>query len=151
MTHSESVTLREITVETYGPILKLEVSDEQKRFVASNAVSIAQAYFEERAWFRGIYAGDTPIGFAMLDVDPAKPEYYLWRFMIDHRYQGRGYGYAAMKLLIEHVRTLPNAKEFITSVVQAEGGPQGFYEKLGFYLTGEYYDDGEAVMRLELG
>jgi len=35
----------------------------------------------------------------------------------------------------------------LTSVVQTKGGPQGFYESLGFKLTGEY-DDGDADMRL---
>jgi diamine N-acetyltransferase len=43
------VTLREITGETLGRVLELEVSDEQQRFVASNAVSIAQAHFSEHA------------------------------------------------------------------------------------------------------
>jgi diamine N-acetyltransferase len=51
--------------------------------------------------------------------------------------------------LIDHVRTLPNATAFLTSVVQGDGGPQAFYERLGFRLTGEI-DDGEAVMRLAL-
>jgi diamine N-acetyltransferase len=53
------VTLREITHETLGAILKLKVAPSQESFVASNAVSIAQAHFQpETAWFRGIYAGD---------------------------------------------------------------------------------------------
>jgi diamine N-acetyltransferase len=82
----------------------------------------------------------------MLQDQPEKPEYYLWRFMIDARYQGMGFGLQAMALLIEHVRGRPNATELLTSVFQAEGGPQEFYEKLGFELTGEY-EEGEAMMR----
>jgi len=69
--------------------------------------------------------------------------------MIDNHYQKMGFGFKAMQLLIEHVKTRPNATEFLTSVVQKEGGPQGFYEKLGFKLTGEY-EDGEAMMSLKL-
>ena len=63
--------------------------------------------FEPKAWFRAVVADDVPVGFVMLSVDEAAPEYYLWRFMIDERYQGRGYGRAAIGLLIDHVRTLP--------------------------------------------
>jgi diamine N-acetyltransferase len=143
------VTLREITAETVRIICDLSVRDDQRKFVAPNAVSIAQAYFSEHAWFRAVYAGDTPVGFVMLEDQPQKPEYYLWRFMIDQRFQGRGLGRRAIALLVPYVMTRPNATELLTSVVQAEGGPQGFYEKLGFRLTGEY-EEGEALMKLVL-
>ncbi|MCP4584139.1 MAG: GNAT family N-acetyltransferase [candidate division Zixibacteria bacterium] len=143
------VTLQEINEKTVRSICNLSVTDNQKQFVAPNAVSISEAYFSKVAWFRAIYADDDPVGFVMLYDDSEKPEYYLWRFMIDARYQGKGYGYRAMELMIEHVKSRPNATEFTTSVVQADGGPQPFYEKLGFKLTGEY-DDGEAMMRLVL-
>ncbi len=141
------VTLREITKDTVYPILKLAVDDSQKGFVAPNSVSIAEAYFDEAAWFRGVYAEDTAVGFVMLADLPEKPEYYLWRFMIDAQYQGHGFGRQAIELLIEHVKTRPNATELLLGVIQEEGGPQEFYEKLGFQLTGEY-DDGEAIMKL---
>jgi diamine N-acetyltransferase len=143
------VSLKEITADTVRPICDLSVREEQRQFVAPNAVSIAQAYFSEHAWFRAIYADDTPVGFLMLYDDTEKPEYYLWRFMIDARYQGMGFGRRALELLIEHVRARPNAKELFTSVHQAEGGPQGFYESTGFKLTGDM-EEGEAVLRLEL-
>ncbi len=143
------VTLREITEETVRSICDLSVHEHQRGFVAPNGTSIAQAHFSQHAWFRGVYADATPVGFVMLWDEPDKPEYYLWRFMIDARYQGMKLGSRAMELVIAHVRTRPGAVEFLTSVVQADGGPQGFYESLGFELTGEF-DEGEAVMRLRL-
>jgi hypothetical protein len=54
-----------------------------------------------------------------------------------------------MKLLIEYVRTRPNAVELLTSYVPAKGGPQPFYKRLGFEETGDVVDD-EHVMRLQL-
>ena len=69
--------------------------------------------------------------------------------MIDARYQGSNYGRRAMKLLIEHVKTKPNNGEFFTSVVPGDRCPQGFYENLGFQLTGEWHE-GETMMRLVL-
>jgi hypothetical protein len=88
MNGSHAISLREIDASSCRAICKLDVADRQRGFVAPNAVSIAEAYFEKQAWFRGIYADDTPVGFAMLSVDEVEAEYYLWRFMLDHRYQG---------------------------------------------------------------
>ena len=82
-----TVHFREVTRDNLREVLHLKVAPEQERFVASNAVSIAQAYFyRDQAWFRALYAGDTPVGFLMLDDEPAKPRYTLWRFMIDTRH-----------------------------------------------------------------
>lgn len=148
-TSENRVTLREITQETVRAICDLSVRDDQRQFVAPNAVSLAQAHFSEVAWFRAVYADETPVGFVMLAEDAQKPEYYLWRFMIDSRYQGLHFGRRAIELVIERVRTLPGAAELLTSVVQADGGPQPFYEGLGFRLTGAM-EEGEAVMRLPL-
>ena len=144
------IELREITKENLREIFRLKVAPEQERFVAPNAVSLAQAYFDrDIAWFRGIYAGDTPVGFVMLHDEPAARKYYLWRFMVDHRYQGRGYGARALTQIIEYVRGRPGAHEMFTSVVPGDGCPGAFYEKLGFAYTGEI-DEGERVMRLAL-
>ena len=144
-----AVSLREITAETVRQVCMLEVSESQRVFVAPNAISIAQAYFEPRAWFRAVYAGEEPVGFAMLEVDLVKHSYYLWRFMIDHRYQGRGFGKQALALVIEHVRTLPEATALELSYHAGPGEPAPFYARLGFEETGRI-EEGERVMRLAL-
>ena len=141
------VSLREITGETLRPILGLAVSSEQEEFVAPNAMSIAEGCYADDAWIRGIYAGDTAVGFVMCSFKPDKPQYYLWRYMIDHRYQGMGFGFRAMELVIEVVRKQPNADSMILSYVREDGGPRDFYARLGFVDTGEERD-GEWVMRL---
>jgi diamine N-acetyltransferase len=144
------VSLREVTSETLRDVLRLKVAPEQERFVAPNSVSIAQAYFHrDNAWFRAIYAGDTPVGFVMVEDLPDKASYHLWRFMIDARYQGLGFGRRALELLMEHVRTRPGATHLSLSCVPAEDGPGAFYERLGFAYTGEE-EDGERVMRRPL-
>ena len=78
-----TVSLREITQETVNSILNLRVAKGQEQFVASNAVSIAEAHFSAEAWFRAIYADETPVGFLMLSDQPDKGEYFLWHFMVD--------------------------------------------------------------------
>ena len=141
--------LQEITADTVRSICDLEVHETQKEFVAPNAVSIAQAYFCEEAWFRAICYGDTPVGFVMIYEEAAKPEYYLWRFMIDKSFQGRGFGKAAMQLIIEHLRQRENASGLSLSCDPGESGPEKFYRKLGFVPTGEYMGN-EMVMKLSL-
>jgi diamine N-acetyltransferase len=142
------VTLCEITKDTVREIMRLDVTDPQQVYVARNSVSIAQAHFEPRAWFRAIYAGEEPVGFVMAYEDPDKPEYFLWRLMIDHNHQGKGYGRAALEQVIERIKGLPNATRLITSYVPGEGSPGDFYHPMGFTDTGEE-EDGELVTALE--
>ena len=145
-----TVTLREIIKDNLIDILRLNVAPHQEHFVASNAASLAQAHFEpEIPWFRAIYAGDVPVGFLMLEYDREDETYNLWRFMIDARYQGRGYGQKALELLFAHVKTLPRADALYTSCASAEGGPCPFYEKMGFGYTGDE-EGGELWMRRAL-
>lgn len=143
------VSLREVTADTVRTICRLEVSEEQKNFVASNAVSIAQAYFEPKAWFRAIYADETPVGFMMLYDDPDEPEYFLWRYMIDRRFQKMGFGRRGLDLLVEYVRNRPAAHELRVSCHPGEDGPEPFYRKYGFALTGRMLEE-EAEMKMEI-
>jgi diamine N-acetyltransferase len=148
---NRAVSLRPVTVDTLNAICRLQVTESQRRMVVPNDVSIAEAYFHrEEAWFRGIYAGDEPVGFVMLYDSPAEGVYFLWRLMIDERFQGRGYGRRALELLVDYVRARPNAKELGVSYHKGAGSPEGFYRKLGFVETGEMEGD-EHVARLALG
>jgi len=143
-----AVTLREITRDTVREVMRLDVAEQQKGFVAPNSVSIAQAHFEPKAWFRAIYAGEQPVGFVMVSEDPEGPEYFLWRLMIAGRHQGNGYGRRAMEMVIERVKTLPGATRLVTSYVPGDGSPGGFYHGLGFVDTGEE-EHGELVTVLQ--
>jgi diamine N-acetyltransferase len=149
ITPNSTVSLRKVTAETAREIMRLEVSETQKHFVAPNAVSIAQAYFEPKAWFRAIYADETPVGFLMLYDDPDEPHYFLWRYMIDARYQKLGFGKRAMDLLLEHIRTRPGARVLTLSCHPGEDGPEPFYTHYGFSRTGNWLGD-EAEMRIDL-
>ena len=140
------VTLREITRDNLLDIIRLEVREDQRGFVASNAVSLAQALVHTEAWYRGIYAGDMPVGFVMLELYPDEADYGIWRFMIAAEHQGKGYGAEAVERVVDHVRTLPGAKDVFLSHVDAAGSPGPFYEACGFRYTGEM-NDAERVMR----
>ncbi len=155
---SSRVALVEITKDSLRDCLRLKVAPAQECFVAPNAVSVAQAHFHSEAWFRGIAAGGTAVGFAMLedwsrcpgsapDAWRREPYVGLWRFMIDARWQSMGFGAQAMRLLVDHARGIHGAKSMLLGFIDAPGSPEGFYRRCGFERTGEM-DEDEHVMRL---
>ncbi len=156
VTRDSVVTLREITAETLSPVLELSktLSELQRTHVADNAVSIAEAHFEPHAWFRAIYADETPVGFVMLyigpeDEVPGNPTvWFLWRFMIGGAYQKLGFGRQALQIIFDMVRG-QGGTELLVSCHEGPDGPEGFYRRLGFVPNGKYYD-GELGMVLTL-
>lgn len=137
-----TITLREIDEDNVRAVTRLDVTPSQRAFVAPNAVSLAQCAVATRAWTRAIYAADTLVGYVLLVDDEERCEYFLWRFMIDRRFQGLGFGRAATELIVEYVRGRPGADGLATSYVPMVGGPGEFYHRLGFVDTGNE-DDGE--------
>jgi diamine N-acetyltransferase len=144
------VSLREITAGTVREICALETTETQKGHVAPNAVSIAQASFEPSARFRAIYAGEMPVGFVMWrPVDEATC--YVWRFMIDRRFQGRGYGRSGLLRLLESLAGGGVRCVRLSCVVGGDASPRSFYLKLGFADVDEVAPNGEQWMQLKLG
>lgn len=154
-TPTEPVTLREISDETVIAIVKLSVAESQQGFVATNAVSLAQALFSKAAWYRAIYLSDEPVGFVMLYDEsllappPDEPEVGVWRFMVDERFQRRGVGREALRQVIEHVRAKGVFAKLELSYVPGPGCAEPFYRGLGFQPTGRMEDD-EVVLELLL-
>ena len=154
------VTLEEITDQNREAVLALRLAPGQERFVSSVADSLAEAaeYPHAKPWYRAVFASGEragPVGFVMVswNCEPQPPEiigpWFLWKLLIDERYQGRGYGAAVVRQIAELVRA-EGATELLTSYVPEDGGPAGFYQRLGFVPTGELDDTGEVIVRLRL-
>ena len=117
----KKIHLEKILWDDCEKFTKLKVNKEQKSFVASNTDSLIDAYFAMtedglKVYPLGIYYGKKAIGFIMIAFDCPwatkyynlpKDYYYIWRFMIDKKYQGQGFGKEALKLAIEFVKTFP--------------------------------------------
>jgi diamine N-acetyltransferase len=154
---AEAVTLRAITDHNLPAMLELRVAAAQEGFVDGVARSLGDAaeHPELAPWPRAVYAGERPVGFVMLadGVAEGNPDvpwpFYLWRMLIDCRFQGRGYGRAALDAVVAYLRSRAAARELVTSVVLGDGSPLGFYLKYGFVDTGEMFDH-ERVLRLAL-
>ena len=159
------VRLEKINAKNIWEILKLKVNDEQKEFVAPNDMSIIEAYIaitsNGHAFPFGIFDDDIPVGFLMIgfDVDDsfenppqiAYGNYSIWRFMIDEKYQNKGYGKEAMKLALDFIRTFPcgKAEYCYLSYDPDNTKAKELYSRFGFMENGEK-DDDEVVALLKL-
>jgi diamine N-acetyltransferase len=149
------ITLRPITDENRHAVEALRVSSAQERFVSSVSESLLEAAEEPdgRAICWAVYDGDTPVGFVMISDDVGAPGYipqYLWKLLIDERFQGRGFGRATLDLIVDYFRGRPGVEVMWTSAGQGEGGPIPFYERYGFERTGEIVFDDELLLRLRI-
>ena len=126
------INLREITKANLISIIDLDVNENQKDQVAPNAVSIAQGHYSNSAWFKGIFNNNLAVGFVMLDLVTKKNKCFLWRFMIDKKYQGNGYGKIALTQIIDYVKSFKVFNEIKTSYVPADNSAEGFYKNFGF-------------------
>jgi GNAT superfamily N-acetyltransferase len=153
-----AVTLRKITDDNAESVIALRCTPDQERFVSSVTDSLAEAADTPQGnpWFRAVYADGRPVGFVMLswNVEPQPPEingpWFLWKLLIDHRHQRRGYGQEVVRQVVELVRA-QGATELLTSHVPGDGGPAGFYARLGFVPTGELDPEGEVILRRTVG
>lgn len=149
------IQLREITADTVCQITDLDVHPDQRPYVATNAVSLAEALLAEEAWYRVIYLGSEPVGFVMLydeslrAAPPPTPQVSLWRFMVDARYQRQGIGTMALQQVVEQVRRNATCDALLVSYVPGPGCPESFYLRAGFRHTGQV-EDGEVVLKLDL-
>ncbi|MBQ6146802.1 MAG: GNAT family N-acetyltransferase [Clostridia bacterium] len=147
-----NITLRPIDDSNREAVLALTVREDQP-FVAPNDVSLRQAA-ETEAEAPGvarpfaIYADEELVGFCMFAFNPEDEDeedrYYLWRFMIDQRFQGKGYGQAALDAIIRYFKDNGADRLYLSTEPENERGLH-VYHKAGFRETG-VIDDGEAIM-----
>ena len=145
--------VRDVTADNLVAVGKLEVAPGQRSFVATNPWSLAQVAHEPAGRAAALYDGDTPVGLVLLyderqDKDGPANQLYVWRLMVDARYQRRGIGRQAIAWIIEQARHGGYASVGLSHWPD-EGHAGPFYEKFGFSYTGEV-DEGERVMVLAL-
>ena len=156
-----TITLRPITPDNWVECIELSpTSDQQVRgYIAPNVLSLAQAY-AERWWTPlAVYAEATMVGFVLygrwpesgfstLWGDKPKPGIdYILRMMIDQRYQGQGYGRAALAALIERIKTQPGCRAIELDYDRDNIAAVRFYTGCGFQPI-EENEAGEILARL---
>lgn len=146
------VEFKKITFDNLFQVASLSVADEQKSFVASNCESLMEAYVavtnNQPALPFGIFYGNTAVGFIMFGYgstgDEDEPEvaegnYCIWRFMIDQKFQNKGYGKEAIKVAMEYLKTEPcgKASKCWLSYEPENVVAKKLYASLGFIENGE--------------
>lgn len=127
--------------------LGLKVSEEQKRFVSDDMRLLARAYAyrESRSRAFVVYSDETPVGMALYYDCEELGAYDFSQLFIDERYQGRGCGIEAARLIIDMMISDGRFDRVILCYIEGNEAARNMYEKLGFHLTGEC-DEDEIIM-----
>ena len=158
------INLRPITWSNYEEIIALEIHDHQKEFVDSNERCLVKAYIDlkengTKSFEYGIYYGDNPIGFAMMEFVPAEDSqlfdddyYMIWEFMIDKNHQGKGLGRSAMTAIVEHLKTKPegDANSVIVPYEPDNKIAAKLYSSVGFEDTGKRRNTGDILVQFKI-
>jgi diamine N-acetyltransferase len=142
------VSLRQITQDNWRNVARRNVAEDQREFVAPNVYSLAEAAYDQSLTPMAIYADETLVGFALYTHEPYQGEWEftetpyrgelgILRMMVDHHYQGQGYGRQAMQALIARMSALPGGQPVILNVMPTNVGALWLYESVGFVIYEE--------------
>lgn len=143
--------LIEVTEENWLEFRSLSIREDQKGFLDSPLGILARGYVyrNNRARVIGIAEDDTVIGVALVrDLDDEPACYDLQQFMIDARFQGKGCGTAALRMILSALETERKYDCVEVCVKKTDAAALRVYEKAGFVDTG--YIDEEAPDALNL-
>ncbi len=138
------IELKPITEDNFLDAFALKLAPGQETFVSHPIRSLAQAYvYRTQCQPFGIYAEGEMVGYVMVIYDYDIPEYDIWHMMIDESKQHRGYGKAALHLVLDYIRTKPFGDSDRVALTCNKSNPvaQKLYEDVGFSATGADYDD----------
>ena len=125
---------RTATFLTTDPDRKIPL-DEQ--WIANNAFSLLQCCYDKDWDCRILSDGDTAVGFVFYGLDRETGHYLLCRYMIDVKYQNKGYGKAFLPLTIDLIRKQYGCKDVYASVHDLNAHALHLYTSFGFQRTEE--------------
>ena len=137
--------LIEVNEDNWTAFAALRVREEQRGYLDSAVGILARGYAYRacRARVFGLAEGETAVGLALVkDLDEEPACYDLQQFMIDGRYQNRGCGTAALKLILDELGRERRYACVEVCVKAVNAAALHVFEKLGFTDTG--YVDPEA-------
>ncbi|MFC2703592.1 MAG: GNAT family N-acetyltransferase [Abiotrophia defectiva] len=150
-----SVTLRDITGDNYFQVLELKISPEQEaaKFVSPVVRSLADAWFyreEGITYPKAIYADEDLVGFIMYELDTEEQQVFIWRFLIDQRYQGKGYGRQTIEAVLAMAKEQAQITKVVADYVDGNEPMKKILLDLGFEETGFNKEINEHIMVYQL-
>ncbi|MFJ5790283.1 GNAT family N-acetyltransferase [Lysinibacillus sp. NPDC093197] len=144
----ENVKIVELNAENWYDCCELEIATEQKKYIESNAISIAQSKFEPTLKPYAIYLNEKVVGFLMYNaVQEELDGYWVYRIMVDKKFQGKGIGKAATQLMLTEMAKLPNSKKVIVGYHPENLGAHNLYASIGFINEGHRFGKEMAVIK----
>lgn len=143
------VVLVELTKDNWEAVARLDVLPHQKNFVADNLWTIAESQFYPWTSRRVMLAHGRIVGFAVYGTMPNDTELWLHRFMVAGAEQHAGIGRAALRLLIEEWKQIPDLRIVKLSYEPANEIAERLYVSEGF-VPGELAEWGERIATLDL-
>lgn len=130
--------------------LGLRVADSQKNYVSDSYAMLARAYAyrEQRSRAFVIYDNETPVGMGMYHDCPDLDAFDLSQIFIDERYQRKGYGKAATKLVLDAMKQDGKYSKAILCYIEGNNAAKDLYESFGFVEIDS--DEDEIIMELTL-
>jgi diamine N-acetyltransferase len=143
-----TLRLEPITRENWYECSKLQVGPEQREFVSSNLLCIAEAQFYPGWGAYAVYNGDQMVGFTMYEDDEEQDEWWISALMIAAEHQGKGYGKAVVQALLELLRQ-KGCREIWVGYAKDNKVAKCLYARLGFTEAG-LDEEGDMIARLLL-
>jgi diamine N-acetyltransferase len=148
----DDVRLKDVTEDNWHDVIALRLDAGQEDLVASNLYSIAESKFDPDARPRAVYAGKRVVGFLMYDVQKKRDgsrRATIYRFMIDRKYQDKGYGRAALSRALDEIKAIPRMETISIGYMPDNPVAKPFYASFGFVEVGKD-EDGEVIAELAL-
>ena len=143
--------LIEIDEQNWLAFAGLAVREDQRDYLDSALGILARGYAYRacRARVVGIADGDMPVGLALVkDLDEEPACYDLQQFMIDRRFQGKGFGTAALRMLLSELEKERKYDCVEVCVKKEDAAALRVYEKAGFTDTGYVDEDAPDCLNL---
>lgn len=121
----------------------LEVAEDQQNYVCNSLVMLARAWLHRKLRPRvfNVYDNDTAVGMGMYLDDPDKDAYDFCQLFIDKRYQRRGYGKAAVELVLNEMRKEGKYSKVSLCYVEGNDASRKLFEQFGFIETSHPWDE----------
>lgn len=150
-----TITFREITSDNYSQVLNLKITPEQEaaKFVSPVVRSLADAWFyrdEGIAYPKAVYEDEDLVGFIMYELDTEEQQVFIWRFLIDQAFQGKGYGRQTIEAVLAMAKEQAQMTKVVADYVDGNEPMKKILLDLGFEETGFNKEINEHIMVYQL-
>ena len=143
------IRLELVNKDNFDQVLDLEVAPKDQRRVASVVYSLAQAWLyrdSEVLFPYAVKSGQLTVGFLLLSYQHMENSYYIWRLLIDQKYQNQSFGKEVIRQVLQRARDDQQCHKVTVNYVIGNHKMRYILEKFGFQPVGL---DGQE-MKMEL-